>query len=297
MDNPSETVFRVGDWRVNVASNEISNAGATVRLDPRLLRLLLCLVERAGQIVSTETVLKVVWPEVVVTPDSVYQAIASLRRALCDDPKRPTYIVTLPRVGYRLIAPAGPAEAIEVPEKASSPQAAAPARRTSRRAALAFTGLAVLAAIVAVGALDYRRARASAETIAVLPILDLTSEAMDQEYFADGMTEELIERLTQVPGMRVSSASASFHYKSTHLPIPEIAQALGVHYLLDGSVRQSGATLRVSARLLRAEDGFVLWTETYDRDSKDLLRVQDDIANEVSQHLKEWMQKGAKDSL
>ena len=132
-----------------------------------------------------------------------------------------------------------------------------------------------------------------AETIAVLPILDLTSQAMDQEYFADGMTEEFIERLSHVPNLRVSSASASFYYKSTKMPPGEIARALGVHYLLDGSVRQSGSLLRVTARLLRAKDGFVLWTQSYDGDVREQLKVQDEIAIQVARSLRQSIGSGA----
>jgi TolB-like protein len=109
---------------------------------------------------------------------------------------------------------------------------------------------------------------------------------MDQEYFADGMTEELIDRLSQVPGVRVSSASASSFYKSTKLPVSEIGKALGVEYLLDGSVRQSGPTFRVAARVLRAKDGFVMWTQTYDRNAQGQVQAQQDIAGDVVKTLR-----------
>src|SRR5262249_592618 len=122
-------------------------------------------------------------------------------------------------------------------------------------------------------------------SIAVLPFLDLT-EGMKEEEFADGMTEELIGKLSKIPGLRVPSPTSSFYYKDKQVPVAEIAKSLGVAYVLDGSVRKSGSTLRVAARLVRADSGYVMWTETYDRPFTDVLIVQDDIAGEVTKTLK-----------
>jgi TolB-like protein len=122
--------------------------------------------------------------------------------------------------------------------------------------------------------------------IAVLPFLDLTSESMDQEYFADGMTEELIDRLSKIPGLRVPPPTSSFYYKGKKVSVADIAKSLGVAYVLDWSLRKSGSTMRVAARLVRADDGFVVWTETYDRRLDDTLKVQDDIAGEVTKALR-----------
>ena len=123
------------------------------------------------------------------------------------------------------------------------------------------------------------------KSIAVLPFLDLT-EGMKEEEFADGMTEELIDRLSKIPGLRVPAPTASFYYKGKQLPVAEIAKALGVAYVLDGSVRKSGARLRVAARLIRPENGYVLWSESYDRPWDDILMVQDEIAGEVMKALR-----------
>jgi TolB-like protein/DNA-binding winged helix-turn-helix (wHTH) protein len=260
------------------------------------MRLLLCLAERPGEIVKTDALLKAVWSEVVVTPDSVYQAVASLRRSLGDDPKKPEYIATIARVGYRLIAPVGPADAAEIPASEREPARPTASRIRGRSRRLVFAAIALAAVIVAAVAaiMGHQRALSpAAQTIAVLPFLDLTSQSMDQEYFADGMTEELIDRLSRIQGVSVSSPSASFYYKNKNLPPFEIGTALGVRYLLDGSVRQSGATLRVTARLLRASDGFVIWTETFERDSQDPLKVQDSIAQAVSERMRSSLDDGA----
>src|ERR1700727_973708 len=107
-ERPTTTMLRIGAWRVNPASGEISREGETARLEARSMRLLLCLAERAGEVVSIDELLSHVWPEVTVSPDSVYQAIASLRRQLGDDPKQPAYIATVPRLGYRMVATVSP---------------------------------------------------------------------------------------------------------------------------------------------------------------------------------------------
>ena len=120
-------------------------------------------------------------------------------------------------------------------------------------------------------------------SVAVLPFLDLTTEAMNEEYFADGMTEELIDKLARIPDLRVPPPTSSFYFKGKQVTVAAFAHSLGVAYVLDGSVRKSGATLRISARLVRAADGYVVWSETYDRPEGDKLWVQEDIADEVGQ--------------
>jgi len=121
------------------------------------------------------------------------------------------------------------------------------------------------------------------------------TDDMSQEPFADGMTEELIDKLSKIPGLRVPPPTSSFYFKfklwprskgSEQITIAEIAKALGVAYVLDGSVRKSGTRVRVDARLIRAENGFVVWSEVYDRPFDDILMVQDDIAGEVAKALK-----------
>jgi TolB-like protein len=100
------------------------------------------------------------------------------------------------------------------------------------------------------------------------------------------MTEELIDALSKVPNLQVSAPTASFYFKGKQATVGEIGNSLGVTYVLDGSVRKSGSTLRIASRLVRADDGFVIWSETYDRPLDDRLRVQDDIAGEVTKALK-----------
>ena len=124
----------------------------------------------------------------------------------------------------------------------------------------------------------------SEKSIAVLPFADL-SEKKDQEYFADGMTEEIINLLTKVPDLRVPARTSSFYFRGKSTKVSDIARELGVAHILEGSIRRSGNRIRVTAQLVRADNGYDLWSQTYDRDLQDVFKVQDDIANAVVQAL------------
>jgi len=277
------------------------------------MRLLLCLADHAGEVVSIDDLLNQVWSGVAVSSDSVYQAVASLRRLLGDDPKQPTYIATVPRLGYRMVAPVSPwteepaippIAQIVAPTVSSMPleNKAVEVATTNaanlglpRRALWGIGAVICLAVAVAFLPRAHTANRRHAESpvpppvqaqksIAVLPFSDLT-EGMKEGEFADGMTEELIDKLSKLPGLQVPSPTSSFYYRDKEMPVADIAKALGVVYVLDGSVRKSGARVRVAARLVRADNGYVIWSETYDRPFHDLLMVQDDIAGEVTKAL------------
>jgi transcriptional activator of cad operon len=329
-------MLRIGAWYVNPASGQISRDGETARVEVRTMRLLLCLAEHASEVVSIDDLLSQVWSDVTVAADSVYQAVTSLRRLLGDDPKQPTYIETVPRLGYRMLATVSPwpdrsiaqpgvpmnvhtgaqANAQRSSSRASESEnqtsATVPATNDastpSMRLRAAFTlavgaalGLALVVTFLFYGKVaNSRHSTSSAiapspqKSIAVLPFLDLTDK-MNQEPFADGMTEELIDKLSKIPGLRVPPPTSSFYFKGKLWPrshgapqitITDVAKTLGVTYVLDGSVRKSGSRVRVDARLIRADNGFVVWSETYDRPFDDILMVQDDIAGEVTKALR-----------
>jgi transcriptional activator of cad operon len=264
-------MLRIGAWCVNPASGQISRDGETARVEVRTMRLLLCLAEHVGKVVSINDLLDQVWSDVTVAPDSVYQAVASLRRLLGDDPKQPAYIETVPRLGYRLVATVSPWTDTSDSEL-SAPAAATDAPKVQKRSGLRLrTGLtwavgAALCLALVVAFLFHGKGTNNnllaslaisprpQKSIAVLPFLDLT-DAMNQEPFADGMTEELIGKLSKIPGLRVPPPISSFYFKGKLWPhsqgtpeitIADVAKTLGVAYLLDGSVRKAGARVRVA---------------------------------------------------
>jgi transcriptional activator of cad operon len=290
-------MFRIGEWCVNPASGQITRMGETARLEERAMRLLVCLADRAGEVVSIEDLLSQVWPDVTVTPDSVYQAVASLRRQLGDDPKQPIYIATIPRLGYRMVATVAPLPDPAAPDTRSGP----PSVTTALPARQAFLWLSVAAICVAtvlvfivfrhrlIGTPAKAVAAYPERSLAVLPFIDLTA-GMKEEEFADGLTEELIDKISKIPGVRVPAPTASFYFKYKQIPVAEIARSLGVAYILDGSTRQSGTTVRIAARLLRPDNGYVMWSETYDRPFTDRVAVQDAIAAEITRKLEDSLE-------
>jgi len=300
MDHSPKTPLRIGDWVVDPASEQMSRRGETVRLEARMTRLLLCLAERAGEVVSIEDLLTRAWPGVIVTPDSVYQAVTSLRRLLGDDSKQPSYIATVPRRGYRLVAavavqgevPAGLHPAVDVNPRSQREYVSTMSRRRAKWLLVTSVVVVLIGVLATFGLLrrsssTFPAAAAAMHvprSIAVLPFLDLT-DAMNEEPFADGMSEELIDQLSKLPNLQVSAPTASFYFKGKQATVADIGKSLGVTYVLDGSVRKSDTTLRVASRLVRADDGFVVWAETFDRPLDDRLRVQDDIAGEVAKAL------------
>ena len=309
---PNTNVLRIGDWTVNSNSDQISQGGETARLEIRSLRLLLYLAEHAGEVVSIEELLNKVWAGVTVSPDSVYQAVTTLRRALGDDPKRPKYIATVPRLGYRMVAKVtlsadhALSDTDREPHASSSdltvanphPSSQSPHSRTRFMLAIGIALCITLAVFLILlrgraatnnQSVTLTNASSLPHSIAVLPFLDLTDK-MNEEPFADGMTEELIDKLSRVPGLKVPGATSSFYFKGKQIPVADIAKTLGVSYVLDGSVRKSGPMLRVAVRLVRADSGYVVWSETYDRPFKDKIWVQDDIASEVTKALRTSIQ-------
>ena len=315
MNSPQNVVLRIGAWRVDPALDEISRDGETTKLEPRTMRLLVCLAEHAGQVVSVDQLLDQVWKDVIVTPNSVYHAVATLRRTLGDDTNEPTYIANVLRRGYRLVAPVarweettavpeGNAKAIpsadpeEVTPEGLKPTVAVESHHSIRKLTGRRLGGAIMVVLVlgiAYLLLDRlwlsKRLGTEAQTtsaaafgndksIAVLPFVDM-SEKKDQEYFADGMAEEILDLLAKVPGIRAIGRTSSFQFKGKSEDLRTIGSTLGATYLVEGSVRKSGDRLRITAQLVGTHDGSRLWSETYDDDVGDVLNVQDRIATSL----------------
>jgi serine/threonine-protein kinase len=320
------SVIQIGTWRVDSALDEISRDGETTKLEPKMMQLLLCHAGHAGEVVSVEQLLDEVWKDVVVTPDSVYHAIAALRRVLGDDSKDPSYIANVMRRGYRLIAPVvrlgqadAPASPLQSPHSAAENQAVTPtvevpqsqSIRKLTRGWLGITIISVLALTLTYIVIDKflipkpSGAASIAQTapvasatpttvaaftppphpIAVLPFVNMSGDK-EQDYFSDGLTEELLNSLSRINELQVAARTSSFYFKGEHADLPTIAHKLNVASVLEGSVRRSGHTIRVTAQLTNAITGFHLWSQTYDRELSDVLELETEIANAVANALK-----------
>jgi TolB-like protein/DNA-binding winged helix-turn-helix (wHTH) protein len=298
-ENPGDAV-QIGEWLVDPALDIISRGTETHKLEPRMMRLLLHLANSAGAVVSVDRLLTEVWSGVVVGSASVYQAVSQLRKLLGDVDPNPTYIATVPRKGYRLIAqvvqvgtagaPVGTASApVSVTEPVVVPPSPTARRRRLRPLIL---GGAALVAIISMGWFIWTRIQpfngwagsTEDKSVAVLPFVDM-SEKKDQEYFSDGLSEELINHLSRSHGLKVIARTSSFQFKGRNEDVRSIAGRLGVAHLLEGSVRKAGQELRVTTQLIRASDGVQLWSQTYDRNLADIFKVQDEISDRVAKAL------------
>jgi TolB-like protein/DNA-binding winged helix-turn-helix (wHTH) protein/Tfp pilus assembly protein PilF len=286
------TRFRVGNWLADPELDEIRRGEELIKLEPRAMRVLVHLAQRPGVVVSADELLDAVWPGLVVGPNSVYQAIALLRRVFGDDSDSPAYIATVPRKGYRLIAEVKPASELRAAKPAIEAANASPAadpvsastspRRFVWRAAIAATVVAVTGLWFWIG----RPAPATAlsPSVAVLPFSDLSSEKNNQA-FCDGLTEELINSLGRVEQLRVIARTSAFSFRDQPADARAIGGKLGVTHLVEGSVRRNGGRIRISAHLINVSTGYQEWAESFDRPFEDVLQVQEGISQAVTRAL------------
>lgn len=279
--------YRAGDLVIDADSRQVSREGRNLRILGLSFDLLLALIRAAPGIVSIPQLMDRVWPDRVVNPETVSQRIKLLRDALGDDSHDPRYIAAERSRGYYLAVPVeriDDEEAIPEPNGTATGSWWAPSHAAVISAVVLVIALVTLAVFLTTE--DQNRGRIAADEprrIAVLPFEHGKGEA--DEDFADGLTEELINALVQLEDLRVTARTSAFHFKGKPEPVTKIADELGVDYVVEGMVRRSGEDLRISAQLIRADQGFHMWSRTYDRKLTDLFDVQHDIAERVAESL------------
>ena len=287
-------VYRFGVFEVNVRSGELLKQGVHIRLQDQPLGVLVMLLERTGEVVTREELQHRIWPEDVFVDfdQGLNKAINKLRDALGDSADNPRFIQTLPKRGYRFIAPVHGIQAATVPSPAEvAPSAAVPTPAPRRRLALWLALAAVMMGAIW-SQLGNRMAPSPPQPqpgkilLAVLPFDNLGGDR-EQDYFSDGMTEEIIIQLGRLRPDRlgVISRSSVMRYKRSERTLQEIGRELGVEYLLSGSVRREGSRLRVTAQLVHLSDLAQAWSESYDRDSQGVITVQQDVAQGIARSL------------
>jgi TolB-like protein/DNA-binding winged helix-turn-helix (wHTH) protein/Tfp pilus assembly protein PilF len=279
-----------GNFELDVRTGELRKHGVRLRLQGQPLQVLAALLKRAGDVVTREELRAQIWTtDTFVDFDhSLHNAIARLREVLGDSAERSRYIETLPRRGYRFIAPVN---AGDLPARSGAADSAPPAGLpghpwlTKSHALLLTTAFAVLVISIAFWLARTGGAPASAaprlNSIAVLPLENLSGDP-SEEFFADGMTDQLITDLAKVGSLRVISRTSVMRYKGTRKGLPEIARELNVDAIVEGSVIRSGQRVRVTAQLVQAPTDQHLWAETYDRDRGDILKLQGEVADAIA---------------
>jgi TolB-like protein/DNA-binding winged helix-turn-helix (wHTH) protein/Tfp pilus assembly protein PilF len=276
-----------------------------VQIPPKTYDVLRYLVENPGRLVTPDELLEKLWPETYVNPELLRKYILDIRKVLGDRPDKPEFIETVTKRGYRFIAAVIDESPASGPNSASQrvnvPTVTASAEETfPRDRALPSLAIVLLITVIAIGAAADRfwssrsavaHSSLNTNSIAVLPLTDL-SPGKDQEYFSDGLSDELITDLAKTPGLKVVARSSAFQFKGKNEDLRTVAQKLGVANVLEGSVRKEGNRTRISVELIKTDDGFQLWSETYDREVQDIFTVQDEIARAVVKALQSRLLNG-----
>jgi len=310
MSQPVPSRLAFDDLVIDFAGRRLSRGGSEQALEPKAFAVLALLAASPGRVFTRDEILDTVWGHRHVTQGVLNRVMSLLRQALGEDALHPRLLHTVYGVGYRFDLPAS---AGSMPDAAGETEASAPAlevqsssapsgapgrgsvrKRWSWLAALAVAALLGFGAAAwlartnqaPVPAVDTAPAPAVAErpSLAVLPFADLSS-TRDQEYLADGLAEEILNQLAQASALRVVGRTSSFSFKGANEDLRAIGRKLGVAYLLEGSVRKDGDHLRVTAQLVRADDGSHLWSKTYARELRDVFAVQEEISRDVAQAL------------
>jgi TolB-like protein/DNA-binding winged helix-turn-helix (wHTH) protein/Tfp pilus assembly protein PilF len=274
-----------GEFTLDIDRGGLLRAGSDIKLRPKSFEVLRYLAERHGRLVSKNELLDSIWPNVVVTDDAVTQCLIDIRRAIGDQSQ--DMIRTIPRRGYIFDVTVTKSLGADAPTDESSHFSIIPGVLRWRPAAT--LALIVLGATVWWG---FEKGDFDAQmpvepgsaieppSIAVLPFLDMSPQ-QDQEYFADGITEEILNLLTRIPELRVIARTSSFSFKGQNADIAEISNRLNVTHVLEGSIRKTGDRVRITVQLVNASTSEHLWSETYDRTMGDIFEVQDDISAKV----------------
>ena len=287
-------------FRLDTANQCLWRGQERVPIAPKAFDVLRYLVENPGRLVTQDEVLEKLWPETYVNPEVFRKYILDIRKILGDRPDKPEFIETVTKRGYRFIAPVIDDERTTLPPNLTTqkqrvaPEPAAPPQiktfRTQYFQKLAI--IPILGVVVATAMAShfwFARSRAThspsnTHSIAVLPFADL-SPGKDQEYFSDGLSEQLINNLAKVSDLKVAGRSSAFQFRGKNDDLRLVGRKLGVANVLEGSVGRDGNHVRITAELVKADDGFQLWSQTYDREITDIFAVQDEIARAATQAL------------
>jgi len=300
------SVVRFGAYEVSLQSGEVRKAGLRIRVQQQPMKLLEILLERPGEVVTREELRSRVWADESFGDfdQAVNIAIAKLRSALGDSADNPRFIETLPKRGYRFIADVSVVDADARPKRSEFAAGDLPATEPGDK--LQGAGLAVapkrrlwpaLRVIVALAlvlglpilAVWLFRSRGRAPTgirsLAVLPLDNLSGDA-SQNYFADGMTDELITDLAQISALRVISRTSVMVYKGARKPLPQIARELNVDAVVEGTVLRSGDQVRITAQLIEASTDKHLWSQSYQGELRDTLALQNRVARAIADQIR-----------
>jgi TolB-like protein/DNA-binding winged helix-turn-helix (wHTH) protein/Tfp pilus assembly protein PilF len=304
--------IRFGVFQVDLQEQQLLKKGIRLKLQGQPFSILLILLSQPGKLVTKEELRRKLWPDDVFIDfdHSLGTALNKLREVLDDSADNPRFVETLPRRGYRFIAPVEmigdnavapvvkepPADGHKAPPRDPAPATAAPLDTPNKAAVAGRTpwtihwkrsGVAlVLVLAIILGWILYRWSRPmSIRSLAVLPLENLSGDA-SQDYFSDGMTDELITELGQISQLRVISRTSAMTYKGVRRSLPQIAKELNVDAVVEGTVLRSGNQVRITAQLIQGAADKHLWAQSYEGDSRDTLALQKQVASSIAQAIR-----------
>ena len=284
--------FEFGPYSLDPSSGELRKHGTRIKLQERPFRVLLMLLEVPGQVVSREELQMRLWPDgtFVDFDHGISSAVNKLRTALNDSAAHPHFIETVGRRGYRMIYPVTrvtpPPPALPIVEEPQRVPLLPPTPRRWPLIALAVAFLITAGILIAPRLLHRQTAstKPPVRSIAVLPLKNLSSDP-EQEYFSEGLTDELITRLASLENLRVISRTSSMQYANTTKALPQIAQELHVDAIVEGSVLRSGDRVRITAQLIEASSDRHIWAQSYERNQRDIFALQNDVTRDIANNI------------
>lgn len=283
--------LRFGVFELDVRAGELRKQGIKVKLQEQPFQILVLLLAHPGEVVTRDELRKKLWPaDTFVDFDhGLNRAVNKLREALGDHSDSPRFIETLPRRGYRFVAPIHPpAASAGAHEAAAEPAAVVSKRRPSLSYGMLLLAAAGLFLALNPGGIRGRvlpsRSEVGIRSLAVLPLENLSNDRT-QDYFADGMTDELTTEIAKIRSLRVTSRESAIQYKNAHKSLPVIARELGVDAIVTGAVVRTDKKVRITAHLIRASDDRHLWSDQFERDLTDVIALQGEVAQTIADHI------------
>ena len=289
LTNRLPTPFRIGEWVVEPGSGRIRKGGEEVKLEPKAMEVLVYLAQHPRTVVSRETLEAEIWTGTVVGYGSLPASIIKLRKALGDDSRKPRYIETVSKRGYRLIMPVSPVPGegeTRMPESVPASDAGLVVSKSEAVRRIAIPALLVLLVILAtlivvVDWLDLTgRTASEIPSVLVLPFKNLSDDDRE-EHLSDGITDDLITDLSKIKSIRVIARQSAYYYKNSDVTLDDISRQLNVQYVVEGSVRKSGRHIRVNVQLSDAKRGESIWADRIDTDTENIFGVQDKLVKNV----------------
>ena len=296
MANDPAAAYKFGQFTLVPSQKRLLSEREVVPLGPKVFDTLVLLVENQGRLIPKEEFFKALWPNSVVEEQALAHNISQLRKVLRDPAEDPEFIETVPKRGYRFIASVRasrePAEVNASPAPSGAvPSPMQPRQRPHRAVLAVLAGMLVLAAGMSAYVYFPRTGREAARalptihSLVVLPLENLSGDK-EQEYFAEGMTDALITDLAQIGSLRVISRTSAIQFKGSRETLPQIGRDLNVDAVVEGTVARAENRVRITAQLIEASSDHHLWAKSYQRDLKDILALQDEIAMDVAEQVR-----------